>query len=164
MKILFTYILLFFILGTQAQLLTAPNKMIAGRETGIWSQFEFCDSLDFEGTHHLLWFQHNPEIVLAEGNYLNGNKEGFWKRYWVEKVRENNRDILQRRNLKSMTEYKHDVEAGLFIDYYRSGRIRIIGHYDTFLLTKIDTFQIRFCNGASQRHNYEDGCPKQKSG
>jgi hypothetical protein len=44
--------------------------------------------------------------------------------------------------VKSIREYKNDVLSDLVIEYYESGAIKCIGHYETYPTDKTETIQI----------------------
>jgi hypothetical protein len=62
--------------------LKAPNKCIKGKREGLWAEFNFCDTIDFEGNYHGVYGQHETmKTLVAEGNYVHNQKQGFWKQY-----------------------------------------------------------------------------------
>ena len=76
----------------QSRLLLKPNKYLNGLKEGEWSEFDFCDTIDFTGKYRTYWYQAHGNIkyVISEGIYKNGVREGFWKSYWIENYLEDN--------------------------------------------------------------------------
>jgi hypothetical protein len=131
---------LFLTTSSSGQIITTPNKVIKGKKTGPWSSTVYCDTIDFQGASHIVLRYHgDPEYVLSEGYYMNDLMEGFWKEYWIVSQIENTRTFYKRGPLKSVKEYKGDLLSGLFIENYRDGNMKVIGHYEIYQDNKPDT-------------------------
>src|SRR5688500_11468812 len=64
--------------------LTNPNNAINGLREGLWSEFNFSQIIDSVGKYHLEYGPHLvPKNVIAEGVYVKGRREGFWKEFWI---------------------------------------------------------------------------------
>jgi antitoxin component YwqK of YwqJK toxin-antitoxin module len=122
-------------------LLTNPNKTINGKKEGLWSEFTFCFTMDLEGKYHLMTdLHHLPKSVIAEGLYINNQKQGYWKEFWIIVGDSVNR--LMKGKVKSVIEYKDDVRSGLVIECYPSGLVKALGQYENFPINSYDTLQV----------------------
>jgi len=109
-------------------LLTNPNKFIKGKKEGLWSEFELCEVIDFDGKYHLRVRQHYvPVYVVAEGNYVHGERQGFWKTYWIDST-----STSKKGSVKSIVEYLDNTLCGPIIEYYETGNIKAICQVEVF--------------------------------
>ena len=138
-------IIAFFLFGSASvlgqHLLTKPNKIVNGKKEGEWSEFDYCDTIDFEGKYHIVYGQHfSPRSVIAEGLYVENQRQGYWKQYWI--VDGDSVIRFKKGGIKSIVEYKNDVPSGLVIEYYPSGMVKALGQYETYPINRYDTLQV----------------------
>jgi len=131
---------MFWLTVSFGQLITTPNKVIKRKKTGLWSSVELCDTIDFKGISHIVLHQHgNPESILYEGYYIDDFKEGFWNQYWIVIQIENNNTVYKKGPLKAIIEYKEGLLSGLFIENYRNGNMKVLGHFEVYQANMSDT-------------------------
>ncbi|MGO8055587.1 hypothetical protein, partial [Rhizobium leguminosarum] len=117
------------------------NKFVHGKKQGLWSEFNLLDTVDFKGEWHVVLGQHYaPKSVIAEGLYVNNERQGFWKTYWI--LQDDSTRKYYKGNVQTIIEYRDNVACNLVVEYYPNGNLKVIGHYETFPVNVIDTIQV----------------------
>ncbi len=134
MKVL---ILMFYVLVCSTNSFgQAPNsnKKLNGKKVGFWSEIIPCDTIDSDKKFHTIYHApDNPEKAWAEGTYIGGLKDGFWKEYWVKYVPKTEylpKGAIARGSVKAIREYQRGLPVGLFVEYHRNGNIKVVGAFE----------------------------------
>ena len=113
-------------------LLTNPNKSIKGLREGLWSEIDLCRIIDSTGEYYVVFREHfTPTNIIAEGLYIKGERQGFWKEYWIDFLGDTEQRYRKGR-LKSVIEYANGVRCGPLIEYHTNGSLRAVGQYETY--------------------------------
>jgi hypothetical protein len=149
MKFALSTIFLFVTSISYGQLINSPNITEGGKKQGLWMEFSYLDSMDINGRSRIIRGQKDlPVTMISEGYYLNGEKSGSWKTYWIDRHVDSNRTIHRKGILNEFIEYDQNSMNGIYVSYYKSGGIRLLGHYKKIDSLSVDT--IRFIDQVSE--------------
>lgn len=142
MRLLIIHILLLSQVTLVAQLITTPNKVINGKKVGLWSELSYFTETDSTGNSHLAFNLHGtPLYILDEGYYKNNERSGLWKSFFIDQTNENNKTFYKKGSLCKIFDYS-DKYRSLLIEYYKSGQVRVLGHYESVPVNIYDTIKI----------------------
>jgi antitoxin component YwqK of YwqJK toxin-antitoxin module len=126
-----------------AQLIQAPNEIKNGMKEGLWNEMEFMINMDIDGGTQLIKDLHFiPEHILAEGQYLNGYRNGVWRNFFIERYHDSGNSKYRKGQLKDLLVYENSYLKGLYISYFRNGQVRLLGEYCTIEDHRMDTLQV----------------------
>ena len=125
------------------QLITTPNEIKNGKKEGLWSEYEFLDSINIEGETRLMYGPHfTPLYGIVQGFYIEGERTGIWKSYMIERFLDSNETKYRKGSMKNLVEYVGGYKNGLFISYFNNGSIRLLGHYQKYKYFSMDTLSV----------------------